>query len=346
MNGLEENKSMSNFNAVLKYAKRYGLGITVKTSMRKLGIGEQDILAANIPFMKKCEKMSKAEYPMALCEWYERSFGKELHLDNPKTFTEKIQWMKLYDTTPLKTELSDKYLAPKYVKEKCGNILEIVPQYGVWDNPEQIDFKALPEKYVLKCNHGCGMNIIVDNKEKLDIEKTKKLLDHWMKINYAYILGDFELQYADIPRKIIAEKYIEEMDGNLHDYKIHCFNGIPKIIQVNGDRDFAKNMAKQAFYDYKWKKLEEKTGAYPVYEEELERPKSLESMLEAARVLATPFSYVRVDLYEIDGKSYFGELTFTPRGGYYPDFSPADTDRKWGDMIQLPEKENRDKGKI
>lgn len=322
----------------LMFLKRYGIKYSVETLLRDAGLKKREDLIDNIPIMKYYQSLSEEQYPAAICEWYQRGMGKKLNLENPRRFTEKIQWLKLYDSTPLKSQLADKYLAPLYVREKCGDLLETVPQYGAWVRAEDIDFDELPEKFVLKCNHGSGMNIIVTDKSKLDIEVVKSRLNKWMEIDFAHILGVFELHYTGIERKIIAEKFIEEMDGNLHDYKIHCFNGKPEIIQVIGDRDLENHEGKNALYDINWNKLEVATGSYPRYECDLERPKVLDTMLKAAEILAEDFAYVRVDLYVIGDKPYFGELTFTPRGGFYPDFNPPETDEKWGDMLILPKK--------
>ena len=139
-------------------------------------------------------------------EWYFEKTGNMLNLDNPITFNEKIQWLKLYDSTPAKTKLADKYLVKEWVNNKLGEDI-CIPLLGVWDRADDIDFEKLPDKFVLKCNHGAGYNIVVKNKKHLDIKKTVQKLNSWLKENYAYKYG-FEMHYASIPRKIIAEKYI------------------------------------------------------------------------------------------------------------------------------------------
>ena len=210
---------MGEIKNIVKYMERYGVGYTVKTTLRKKGfIRSRGIEIDNLPIMKYCQQLTPEQYPEVLGEWYERAVGKKLHLENPVTFTEKIQWLKLYDSIPLKSQLADKYLAPLYVKEQCGELIQTIPQYGAWSNAEDIDFAALPQEFVLKCNHGSGMNIIVNDKSSIDVADVCKRLNAWLQLDFAHILGDFELHYSGIERKIIAEKYIQEMDGDLHDY--------------------------------------------------------------------------------------------------------------------------------
>ena len=239
--------------------------------------------------------------------------GCHLNLDDPQTFNEKIQWLKLYDATPLKTRLSDKYLVRDWVKEKIGEEY-LIPLLGVWDCFDDIDFSSLPDKFVLKCNHGSGMNIVVKNKSKFDKEKAKCKIDKWMKTNYAFAAG-FEMQYEKIVPKIIAEEYIQQFNDNLMDYKIHTFNGIPKIIQVIGDRNIEAHKAKIAHFNTKWELQKVMHHAYGNYEKLPEKPENFEKMLEIAAKLAEGFQYVRVDLYNLSGKILFGEMTFTPASG-------------------------------
>ncbi len=282
-----------------------------------------------------CESAETGEYPdllEKLFKYYGGGTG-NLQLDHPRLFTEKIQWMKLYDSTYEKTRLADKYLVREWIKETIGERY-LVPLLGVWDRFEDIEFDKLPENYVLKCNHGSGMNLVVKN--NLDKEKAKESFDKWMNINYAFCAG-LEMHYADMPRKIIAEKYIEEMDGSLYDYKIHCFGGEPKFIQCIGDRDLKKHTGYQMNYDTEWHELDWTFEDYPRFPYEVEKPVCLEEMLDVAKKLSAGFSYVRVDLYEIKGKVLFGEMTFTPASGNYRyrgSFT-RDVDMRLGEMIEL-----------
>ena len=152
---------------------------------------------------------------------------KSLNIDNPKT-NEKIKWLKLYDSTPKKTYLTDKYLVRRWIKKKIGEEY-LIPLIGVYDKFEDINFKNLPKDFVIKCNHGCGYNIIVKDKFSLNLTIVKSKIDKWMDENYAFKNG-LELQYRDIKPKIIIEKYMDDNTGDLRDYKFHCFNGKPKFL--------------------------------------------------------------------------------------------------------------------
>lgn len=254
------------------------------------------------------------DYRKLLGNFYMFRTGEKLDLDNPRTFNEKIQWLKLYDTTPEKTRLADKYLVREWVKEKIGEEY-LVPLLGAWDRFDDIDFNALPNQFALKCNHGSGMNIVVKDKGKMDIARAKAQFDAWMKTNFAFVNG-LELQYRDIPRKIIAEKYMEQFDRGLTDYKIHVFHGEPKIIHVIGDRDLQKHTARECFLTVAWEAEELMYHTYDMYEEIPPKPEKLDEMLETARILGKDFKYVRVDLYDLDGSIRFGEMTFTPASGF------------------------------
>ena len=286
-----------------------------------------------INLISKYIKRDQTEIEKSLCTWFYEHTGKKLNLNNVSSFNEKMQYLKLYDNSELKTVLADKYLAPKKVKEICGDKIKIIPCLGVYTNAKEIDYSTLPEKFVLKCNHGSGMNIIVKNKETLNKKIVAKKLNNWLKINYAYRNGAFEMQYKDIPPRIIAEEYIEEVDGNLHDYKIHCFNGEPKYIQVIGNRNFEKHTAFECFFDLNWNKMNF-TYTYPIYKEDIKKPDNLSEMLEIAKNLSNNFKYVRVDLYLINSDIYFGELTFTAANGV-DKWSPETADIEVGKLIKL-----------
>ena len=255
----------------------------------------------------------KADYPDLLKKWYKLKTCEDLNLDDPQTFNEKIQWLKLYDSTPLKTRLADKYLVRDWIIEKIGDEY-LVPLLGVWDKFDDIDFDALPNQFALKCNHGSNMNVIVKDKSLMDINKTKEKFDSWMKINYALTSG-LELHYKNIHPKIMAEKYIEQLDNDLIDYKIHVFNGIPKIIHIIGNRNLEIHKAKECFLTTDWIPRELMYHTYDSYKNIPEKPGNLNELLEIAEILGKGFSYVRVDLYDLSGKIMFGEMTFTPASG-------------------------------
>ena len=245
-----------------------------------------------------------------LCDWFFEKTGEILNLDNPKTFNEKIQWMKLYDSTPIKTQLADKYLVRDWVKEQIGEEY-LIPLLGVWDNFDDIDFDKLPQKFVLKCNHGCKYNIIVKDKNALDIEETKIQVNNWMYEDFAFVNG-FQMHYSPIPHKIIAEEYIENNYNDLYDYKFWCFDGRVEYIQFLAERNCGG--LKGAFYDRNWVRQEFVSNPYDMTN--IKKPDNLDKMIELAQKLSQGFNYVRVDFYRLNnGKIYFGEMTFTPASG-------------------------------
>jgi len=256
-------------------------------------------------------KLDKSQYKDELLKWL-KMLGISCDIDNPKTFNEKIHYLKLNDNTKLKEQLSDKYAVREWISEKIGDEY-LVPLVGVWERAEDIDFDKLPSAFCLKANHGSNMNLIVKDKSKLDVNAAKKTADEWMHCNFGW--EGFELQYVNIPRKIIAEKYIEQMDGNLLDYKVHCFHGVPRLIHVIGDRNPKMHTGKEAFYDTDWTRNDLMYHTYDQYENDIPKPGCYDEMIKIATTLSEGFKYVRVDLYEIDGKIMFGEMTFTPTNG-------------------------------
>ena len=223
----------------------------------------------NNSFNYKLKKYCAPEMrPVMLKDWFFEKTGEILNLDNPQTFNEKIQWMKLYDSTPIKTRLADKYLVREWVKEKIGEEY-LITLLGVWDNFDEIDFDKLPNQFVLKCNHGCGYNIIVKDKKTFNIENARKKINAWLREDFAFKYG-FEMHYSDIPRKIIAEKYIENSDNDLYDYKVWCFNGKAQYVQFLSERN--TDGLKMAFYDRDWNK-ENFVYSYPIDTKENPKPK-------------------------------------------------------------------------
>ncbi len=262
--------------------------------------------------------------------------GKPLNLDDPVTFNEKLQWLKLYDRKPEYTTLVDKYRVREVVSEKLGEEY-MIPLLGVWDAPNDIDFNALPNQFVLKCNHNSGFGMcICKNKIELDIEKTKTALSKGLKQDY--YLSNREWPYKDIPRKIIGEKFIACILNNgisvLNDYKIWCFNGEPKIILVCSDR-YSQSGLCEDFFDMDWHHLPLKRADKPTSQKDIEKPKNYILMQQMAKELANNIPFVRVDFYEVDDKVYFGELTFYPMSGW-GQFVPEEWDQKLGEWLQLP----------
>lgn len=270
-------------------------------------------------------------YPYLLNCYYRYSHNKLMNIHNPRTFNEKIQWLKLYDSTPLKTRLADKYLVRDWVKEKIGEQY-LIPLLGVYDKFEDIDFAKLPNQFVIKCNHGSGWNIIVKDKRKLNLLDAKKKISKWMSENFAFYAG-YELQYRDIQPKIIIEKYLENKGSqNLYDYKFWCFNGEVKYMQFRDD--FSANL-KMVFYDLNWKR-QPFYYDHPIYDKELERPSNFQEMIDIARKLCQGFAFVCVDMYRLnDGTIYFGEMTFTRSSGF-AHWNSENVNLMFGDMIKLP----------
>lgn len=254
--------------------------------------------------------VSELAYPLELKAWYKKCIGKELNLDNPGSFNEKINWMKLYERDLRKTELADKYLVRNYVSEKIGEQY-LVPLLGVWDKYDDICFDDLPDKFVLKCNHGCGWNLIVTDKGQFDIEKGKEQINQWLRINYAFIFG-FEMHYRGIKPRIIAEEYMENNGGDLYDYKFWCFNGRVEFVMFLSNRKKGLYMDN---YSTEWELLPF-TYDFPNSGIKRDKPDNLGEMIELAETLAEGFNYVRVDFYRLnDGQVRFGEMTFTPASG-------------------------------
>lgn len=273
-----------------------------------------------------------SKYPDLLQSFYKLSHsGKSFDLDNPRTFNEKIWWSKIYDATSLKTRLADKYLAREWIKEKIGEEY-LVPLLGVWERFDDIDFRGMPEKFVLKCNHGCRMNIIVNDKSKLDLKKAKKQMDEWMKVNFG--CSSMEMQYRDIPHKIIAEEFLEDMEG-LKDYKFYCFSGVPHQVWISLYSGTPYHLG--AIYDMNWNKIDFRCTLPDGGEKLAKKPVNFEEMKELAAILSKDFSFVRVDFFEFNNRTYIGEMSFTPMTGN-GQFDPAEWDMILGELFVLPEK--------
>lgn len=236
---------------------------------------------------------------------------KGLNLKNPKTFNEKLMWLKLnrYKENQLISQCVDKYAVREYIKKcNCEELLNDLIE--VYNSPDEIDFNKLPRQFVLKCNHGAGYNIICKNKKELNIEKTKKQLKKWLNEDYWAMYS--ELQYKDVNRKIICERYLKSNNyDSLEDYKVYCFDGKPKFIMVCIGRNTGKT--KYYFMDNNWKIMRiNKLGLQTPNDFFIPKPKCIDKMFEYAEKISQPFKFVRVDFYECDGKVIFGELTFTP----------------------------------
>ena len=278
-------------------------------------------------FQKQFYVTNPSQYEERLKSSYKRI--KNINFNNPETFTEKIQWLKLYDSTPVKTRLADKYLVRQWVAEKIGDKY-LIPLLGVWDKFDDIDFDALPNQFVLKCNHGSGMNIICRDKESFDRENAREKINAWMSLDYGALT--YELHYNAIKKKIIAEKFLtNEKSSDANDYKLWCFDGHVEYVQV--DRNRSTNHV-QRFYSVDWEPLSFKIASHTMDAEILERPSTLEEMLNIARTLSAGFNIVRVDLYCVKDKIYFGEMTFTPLNGSVT-WDPPYIDYHIGSLIKI-----------
>ena len=247
--------------------------------------------------------------------YYYRKFRRRLNLDSPKTFNEKILKLKLteYGASPLVKKCADKFLVREYVKEQgCSELL--VPLIAAYDNPQEINWNILPEKFAMKWNFGCGYNIICLDKSKLDRDSTVKKMKKWGG-QKEYYLSHSEMQYKDVQKKIVVEQFLDVGKGKLpEDYKFFCMNGVCRVIMVCKDREIGKK-ARYFWMDTNWNLLPYSMEAIENPFEKIDKPTCLEAAIEYAQKLSEPFKFVRVDLYLIEDKIYFGELTFTPAGG-------------------------------
>lgn len=259
-------------------------------------------------------------------------FGRKLDLNNPKTFNEKMQWMKLYNRKPEYTMMVDKYKVRNYIAEQLGEEY-LIPLLGVWDNPDEIDFDTLPNQFVLKCNHNSGLGMcICKDKSKLDIQSVKEELRKGLAQDY-YLTGR-EWPYKNVPRKIICEKYMtDETKGDLKDYKFYCFNGKVKMLGIYSDRN-KKCPTKADYFDenYQWIDM---IWGYDRAEKKPEKPAKFMEMIEVSEKLSTGLTAVRVDLYQCGEKIYFGEMTFFDGSGFEA-IEPIEWDYEMGSWIKLP----------
>lgn len=274
--------------------------------------------------------LDPSRYADALTEWYYHKTGQTLDLEHPRTYNEKIQWLKLYDSTPRKGELSDKYLVRDYVRKKIGEQY-LIPLLGVWDRADDIPFDELPERFALKTTHGSKWNIIVQDKRQLDVKNTRKKLNKWLKTDFAFYDG-LELHYHYIKPRVIAEEYIENAGGEINDYKVFCFDGKARYILFLTGR---QTCLKKAVYDTSWNLMPFLDGGTRL-EQEVPKPANLIELISLAEKLAEGFTHVRVDFYCLNnGAIKFGEMTFTPTSGQSL-WDPEEYNLILGNLIHLP----------
>jgi hypothetical protein len=259
---------------------------------------------------------------------YKKKLGKELNLKNPKTFNEKLQYLKLVQKDEKFSILSDKYRVREYVKEKIGEDY-LIPLLWHGENPKDIPWEKLPNKFVIKTNHDSGSAIIVTDKKKIDKKWVEKELKYRLKVNY-YLKGR-EYNYKNIPKKIIIEKLLGE---NINDYKFFCFDGIPKFMFIATDRgNLSKGGTKFDFYDLNMNRIKVKQH-YPNSTYKFKIDEDFYKMIELAKKLSQDFKHVRVDFYKINNQIFFGEMTFYHFSGFEK-FEPEKYDRIFGEYIKL-----------
>lgn len=262
--------------------------------------------------------------------YYYLKMGEKLDLKKPKTFNQKIQWLKLHNTNPRYTQMVDKYAVREIIKNEIGEEY-LVPILGTWDSFDEIDFEKLPDQFVLKANHDSGSVVICKDKSTFDINTARKKLTKSLKQNYFY--NGREFPYKNIKPCIIGENYmVDESGSELKDYKFFCFKGEPKVMFVASDR-FAE--IKFDFYDMEFNWLPFSTGIHLTTQKQIIKTDAHKKMIDLASKLSQGIPHVRVDFYNINGKIYFGEFTFHHDGGVV-NFYPKDWDRILGDMIVLP----------
>ncbi len=268
-------------------------------------------------------RMSYAEIEAEIGRQYESMFGRKLNWDNPQTYNEKIHVSKVYMPTPLKTRLADKYLVREWIREKIGEEY-LIPLLGVYDSFDEIDFDALPDKFVIKCNHDCGSVTLVNDKSKLNMKLLKRKYDFYMRRNFGW--QNCETQYLDIKPKIIIEQY---MGDAINDYKFTCFNETPYYCWIDIGR-FGEH--KRNMYNMNWELQSfNKGNTISNTNYECQPPEQFKDMKRIVEILCKGFEQVRVDLYFVEGHVYFGEMTFTGANGFSP-FKPDEWDYKLGEL--------------
>lgn len=264
------------------------------------------------------------------------SHDKKLNLENPCTYSEKLQWLKLYDRNPLYTTLVDKYAVKEYIAQKLGKDY-VIPLVGggIFSNADEIDFSSLPNRFVLKCTHCSGGNIVCKDKSLFNVERTIKYLNN--NLNRSNYIVTKEWPYKNVHPRIICEEYIEDESGyELKDYKFLCFNGVPKIMFVATGRYDRTVGTSFDFYDMDFNHLSLIQG-HPNSPKKISKPKGFDEMKRIATELSKGIPHVRVDLYDVNGKIYFGEMTFFHFSGFTP-FVPEEWDYKLGEWLELPQK--------
>jgi len=305
--------------------------VSIKDQVQKVIPVSLERAVRNYVYARNC-RLEPSQYRKALENWYRFSKGDDPHLDDPQSLGEKLQWLKLYDATPEKGRLADKYLVRAWVSEKIGERY-LVPILGVWSRAKDIPWNELPNRFVLKATHGSGWNVVVKDKSKLDVAETEKTLDRWLERRMA-MSGGFELHYEFCEPRIIAEEYMEDSSGGLRDYKFITIGGQVQFILAIQGRFTGEE---SGTYMPDWEPAPFRYGYRVGIEGEIPRPSQLDEMVELAQRLGSEFPFARVDFYEVCGRVYFGEITFTDANGL-SSFEPPHYDLEYGRKLRLPEK--------
>jgi len=306
-------------------------GVTniVKRIARPLRLFQRNLAVRRYNRITQNGRLVHFDTKLFIREQYRLTFGRYPDLTNPMTYNEKLQWLKLYWRDPLAQQCVDKYGVRDYIISHVGE--KYVPElYGVWNDPNAIDWQILPERFVLKSTHASGHVIVCRRKDQCDTQSCLQRMREWLNVDYFAVAGEWP--YRNLPRRIICEELIGADNAMLpRDFKIMCFNGRPKLIFVVSDRE---NTLKVDFFDFDWNLLPF-TRNHPNSSRQQQKPTLLKQMLDIAAQLSAPFPHVRVDFYYEQGRLLVGELTFFPGGGLEP-FSPNIYDRIVGSYLTLP----------
>lgn len=265
---------------------------------------------------------------------YRVIMGRKLNLKNPKEYNEKLQWLKLNDRKPEYSTMVDKYEVRGYIEDLLGDKY-LIPCLGIYDSVDDIDIDALPDRFVLKCTHDSGSVEICKDKSSFDIEGARHRLSQAMKRNYYATYREWPYKY--VKPRIIAEGYLEGDGGDLKDYKVMCFNGEAKIVEVHENRFVEGKVHTQTFYDREWNIVPLTQVETVTVDRPGERPRQLDEILRLSELIAKDMYHARIDWYIEGDKIYFGEITFFDGSGF-ESFSTPEMERMLGDMIKLPEK--------
>lgn len=282
--------------------------------------------------LNKCGFFKGLNDSRALHLIYKLKTGKKLNLEDPQTFNEKIQWLKLNDRNDIYTTMVDKYEVKKYVSNIIGEEY-IIPTLGVYSNFDEINFDVLPQSFVIKCTHDSGGLVIVKDKDKFNKKKARKMITKLLNKNFYY--RGREWPYKNVKPRIIIEKFMSNNGKELFDYKIHNFNGTPKFILVCKDRHKETGLTED-FFDIDWNHLNIRRPSHDNSKEKIAKPKKLNEMINLSKKLSKNIPFVRTDFYITDNRIYFGEITFYPASGF-ENFVPDEYDKIFGDMLVLPD---------